>query len=229
MQANGLVLAVLAATAGVGPVLAAPPSSPDPPQAAKRSGAPFQVTSSNTGAMPLCNIKMSVVATVRAIIPKAFNPANAPRNVFSKAPAANEAQEDANLNYGTAVPGIYRNDPNPYHMDLRAISTIKAPDGTAPYAEVRLMLLDTVDYMGFYNLEGINGVGFGGGANTLGLCGAQFDTSTNPAPPFPVVFFFVPLNLPSGNQGSGTFNFGLFPRVDSDTPIFIDPKVINNG
>jgi len=181
--------------------------------------------------MRQCPANMQKVLTIRAIIPKNFNPAKPVRDVSYKPPAANEAAEDASTTLGKPVPGVLlASDPNPFHMNLTQIAVAAAAKGKQPYAEVRLILKDDAENYIWYNREGINGVGYGGHRNTLRMCGARFDQSTNPAPPHPVALFYIPMKQSSTKQPvTGSFNFGLFPKAAPDTPIFVDPKVINNG
>jgi hypothetical protein len=78
-----------------------------------------------------------------------------------------------------------------------------------------------------FNQSGLNGVSVGDVGNIRRLCGAQFDPPISSKPT--VAVFFVPVEASPANSSPGAYNIGLVPVKASGTPIFIDPKVINNG
>jgi hypothetical protein len=189
----------------------------------------------NTVAMPDCrsnNVKPKdedVVLVVRVVVQPNFNPATAIRNVKYQVPTADETAEDEQDN---GTDNIYQGDttnPYPFHVDLTEIT----PAGNK-YAAIRIVLRDPNNYT-FYDepdrsgKRGIHGVGYSKPNyppyNPLGFCGAHLETKK-----FTSAVFYVKMKAKTGKKYElGSFNFGLVPVRPNDTPIFVDPKVSNNG
>lgn len=186
-----------------------------------------------------------VVAVIRAYMPAKksklmhFDPSQMSRNVTYKPPAKNG---DENTGDDISSPGTYVADignpktPNPYHIDLTSLPLAKlnAANKPYPYVELRFILLDGTNYT-FGNLTDSNGkpiTGIAAGEVTsgVGLCDASIvlHKSDGKYPPNDVAVVYAPLSS-TGSPKPGGYSIILLPNSATDTPIFIDPKMQNNG
>jgi hypothetical protein len=160
-----------------------------------------------------------ILKTIRVIVPKNFDPANPKRDVKYKSHVNNEAQED-DKGGGTDIPTSGPSDLNPFSIDTRVF---QSPHDLVTYVEIRVILKADNDYY-FFETPAIKGVGFGDDTNNLHFCGNSFDTATSHL----TAVFYIPMNLPPVSQPPmGSYNIGLVPKKAGETPVFIDPKVIN--
>ena len=186
------------------------------------------ILSPSTGAMPKCRpdavppkdapLPKDVTRVVRVVIPAGFNPANAKRDVTFKDPAQDDTDDAGNSDGTPDDPS----NPNPFHINL-----IQMDKGDGKYAKVRIILKDTADYSFYDDFPNIHGVGYGDAGNLLGLCGDRIETNKQG---LSVAVFYVKINPDQGNAPIyGLYNIGLIPNAYPQTPIFIDPKIMNSG
>ncbi len=122
---------------------------------------------------------------------------------------------------------------NPYHVDMTVFPTNSA--GT--WAQIRVVLRD--DHYKFAEVanplvtgELLEGLTVGGKTNPGNFCGLSVRAdSTQTEKDANVRSFFVPIVMTpmKPNPTPYPFNIILVPKVANETPIVVDPKIVNNG
>jgi hypothetical protein len=196
--------------------------------------------------VPPCSGTVNVVAVIRSYLPSqlslisGFDPAHMTRNVTYKLHTTgyDENEGDSILSVGAAVPDIGAPSlPNPYHMDLTKLppASVNPNNQASPYVELRFILQDDTDYSFATNLQDGNnavvGIAAGESPSVARLCGATVIKASPDGgyPPHDAAVVYAPLFPITGKPAQGGYSIILLPKTAPDTPIFIDPKVINNG
>jgi hypothetical protein len=160
-----------------------------------------------------------IIQVVRVIIETPDAP-NAVRHVWWKPPLPDESSHDNDTD-GAIISPIDRE--NPFDVDLTQLPKPAQLGKSRKYIEVRVVNKDK-DYTLYYG-AGVSGVMSGNPANEAGLCGAMIDQAS---PNVAVVY------APAARPGSttvrqGFYAVGLIPRLAVETPVFVVPKIQNNG
>jgi len=159
---------------------------------------------------------------IKLVLPKELDFTDVKRRASADQNDASDPQGDVEGSDPT-VDGNPGQSPNPQPFDIHV-----KRGAAARFITVRVIKKKGGSYL-FFDESEIQGITLGGPTAGKVLCGAHFTVGRKGADRRrQVVVFFVDTNE-LNNVGIAPFNIGVVPDLYKETPIFIDPKVRNDG